>query len=58
MTSKRESSKFNSYSCMIFYLVKIDDGAVELISLQVVRPHSDFTEITGMVFIEVNSGNK
>merc|ERR1712243_431410 len=35
-------------------LVEVDDGAVELVPLQVVRPHTDFAEITGMVFVEID----
>merc|ERR1711915_676070 len=36
-------------------LIRIDDGAVELVSLQMVRSHTDFTEVTGMVLVKVNS---
>merc|ERR1711970_1565497 len=36
-------------------LVEIDDGAMQLVPLQMEGPHSHFTEITGMVFVEVDS---
>ena len=36
-------------------LVQIDDGAVELVSLQMVSSHADLTEVTGMVFVEIDS---
>merc|ERR1719383_692025 len=36
-------------------LVEVDNGAVKLVPLQMVGPHSDFAEVTGMVFVEVDS---
>merc|ERR1712087_1028564 len=36
-------------------LVQVDDGAVKLVPLQVESPHTDFTEVTRMVLVEINS---
>merc|ERR1712121_584737 len=36
-------------------LVQIDDGTMELVPLQMVSPHSDFTEVTRMVLVKVDS---
>merc|ERR1712168_1602621 len=36
-------------------LIQIDDGAVELISFQMVRSHTHFAEIARVVFVEIDS---
>jgi len=36
-------------------LVQIDDGTMELVPLQMVSPHTDFTEVTRMVLVKVDS---
>merc|ERR1719402_1708945 len=36
-------------------LVEIDNGAMQLVPLQVESPHTDFAEVTRMVLVEVNS---
>jgi len=38
-----------------YQLVQIDDGAVELVPLQMVRPHADLSEVTRMVLVEIDS---
>merc|ERR1712126_477592 len=38
-----------------YQLIQIDDGAVELVPLQMVRPHADFSEVTRMVLVEIDS---
>lgn len=38
-----------------YQLVQVDDGTVKLVSLQMVSSHADLTEITRMVFVEIDS---
>ena len=37
------------------HLVQVDDWAMQLVSLQVISSHADFTKVTGMVLVEVDS---